>query len=94
MTFWPIGNNLAYSMHTQQQCHKGTAQLTRTSFSESPLHLLTMEEAEMLKKVVRHSVATAFANSVFPVPAGNRQKRARSEEVDQMHTTTLPYLVL
>lgn len=41
---------------------------TLTSFSESPLHLLTMEDAEMLKKVVLHSVATAFANNVFPVP--------------------------
>ena len=41
---------------------------TLTSFSESPLHLLTMEEAEMLKKVVLHSVATALASIVFPVP--------------------------
>lgn len=43
-------------------------QPTLTSFSETPLHLLTMLEAEMLKKVVLHSVATAFASSVFPVP--------------------------
>lgn len=43
---------------------------TRTSFSESPLHLLMMLEAEMLKKVVLHWVATALASSVFPVPAG------------------------
>lgn len=43
---------------------------TLTSFSESPLHLLMMLEAEMLKKVVLHSVATALASSVFPVPAG------------------------
>ncbi len=42
---------------------------TLTSFSESPLHLLTMEEADMLKKVVLHSVATALANIVLPVPA-------------------------
>ena len=41
---------------------------TRTSFSESPLHLLTMDDAEMLKNVVLHSVATALANSVLPVP--------------------------
>ena len=41
---------------------------TLTSFSESPLHLLTMDDAEILKKVVLHSVATAFASSVFPVP--------------------------
>ena len=42
--------------------------LTLTSFSESPLHLLTMVDAEMLKNVVLHSVATAFASNVFPVP--------------------------
>ena len=41
---------------------------TLTSFSESPLHLLTIEEADILKKVVLHSVATALANNVFPVP--------------------------
>lgn len=41
---------------------------TLTSFSESPRHLLTMDEAEMLKNVVLHSVATALASSVFPVP--------------------------
>ena len=44
---------------------------TLTSFSESPLHLLTIEDAEMLKKVVLHSVATALANNVFPVPLIN-----------------------
>ena len=43
--------------------------LTLTSFSESPRHLLTIEEAEMLKKVVPHSVATALASMVLPVPA-------------------------
>jgi hypothetical protein len=32
--------------------------------------LLTMDDAEMLKKVVRHSVATAFASNVLPVPGG------------------------
>lgn len=42
--------------------------LTRTSFSESPLHLLTILDAEMLKNVVLHSVATALASIVFPVP--------------------------
>ncbi len=41
---------------------------TRTNFSESPLHLLTMLDAEILKNVVSHSVATAFASNVFPVP--------------------------
>ena len=29
-----------------------------------------MVEAEMLKKVVLHSVATALARRVFPVPGG------------------------
>lgn len=29
-----------------------------------------MEEALMLKKVVLHSVATAFASMVLPVPGG------------------------
>lgn len=43
-------------------------QRTLTSFSESPRHLLTMLEAEMLKKVVLHSVATALASRVLPVP--------------------------
>ena len=41
---------------------------TLTSFSESPRHLLTMDEADMLKNVVLHSVATALARRVFPVP--------------------------
>ena len=41
---------------------------TLTSFSESPLHLLTILEAEILKNVVLHSVAIALANRVFPVP--------------------------
>lgn len=50
-------------------------ELTRTSFSESPRHLLTMDEAEMLKNVVWHSVATAFASSVFPVPGGPYSRR-------------------
>lgn len=33
--------------------------------------MLTIEDAEMLKKVVLHSVATALANNVFPVPLIN-----------------------
>ena len=43
---------------------------TRISFSESPRHLETIELAEMLKNVVLHSVATAFASIVLPVPGG------------------------
>mmetsp|Transcript_90497 Transcript_90497/g.156865 ORF Transcript_90497/g.156865 Transcript_90497/m.156865 type:complete len:257 (-) Transcript_90497:351-1121(-) len=44
------------------------------SFSESPLHLDTTVDAEMLKKVVSHSVATALARSVLPVPGGPKSK--------------------
>mmetsp|Transcript_58469 Transcript_58469/g.117394 ORF Transcript_58469/g.117394 Transcript_58469/m.117394 type:complete len:491 (-) Transcript_58469:407-1879(-) len=47
---------------------------TRTNFSESPRYLLTMLDAEMLKNVVLHSVATAFASMVFPVPGGPYSK--------------------
>ncbi len=43
---------------------------TLTSFSELPRHLEATEEAEMLKKVVLHSVATARASRVLPVPGG------------------------
>mmetsp|Transcript_41216 Transcript_41216/g.92561 ORF Transcript_41216/g.92561 Transcript_41216/m.92561 type:complete len:273 (-) Transcript_41216:286-1104(-) len=39
-------------------------------FSDSPTHLETNDEAEMLKKVDSHSVATAFASSVLPFPGG------------------------
>lgn len=42
----------------------------RTSFSDSPLYLDVSVEEETLKKVVPHSVATALASIVFPVPGG------------------------
>lgn len=42
----------------------------RTSFSDSPLYLDVSVEEETLKNVVLHSVATALARSVFPVPGG------------------------
>jgi hypothetical protein len=35
---------------------------------EVPRHFETTDEAEMLKNVVLHSVATAFASIVLPVP--------------------------
>lgn len=41
-----------------------------TSFSDSPRYLEVRVEEETLKKVVPHSVATALANIVFPVPGG------------------------
>lgn len=43
---------------------------TRTSFSDSPLHLEVRVEEEILKNVVPHSVATALASMVLPVPGG------------------------
>ena len=39
---------------------------TLTNFSLSPRHFDTIDEADMLKKVVRHSVATALASMVLP----------------------------
>lgn len=42
----------------------------RTSFSDSPLYLEVRVEDETLKNVVLHSVATALARRVFPVPGG------------------------
>ena len=53
--------------HILYLLHK-TYALTLTNFSESPLHLLTILDADMLKKVVLHSVATALASKVLPVP--------------------------
>jgi hypothetical protein len=47
---------------------RASSNKTRINFSESPLHLLTTDDAEILKNVVLHSVATAFASIVFPVP--------------------------
>lgn len=52
---------------------KSKKKLTRTNFSESPLHLLTIVDAEILKNVVLHSVATALARRVFPVPKLKKQ---------------------
>lgn len=43
---------------------------SRTSFSDSPLYLLARLDVETLKNVVPHSVATALANMVLPVPGG------------------------
>ena len=48
-----------------------------TSFSLSPKYLLVNEDADILKKVHLHSVATAFAIIVFPVPGGPNRRRPR-----------------
>ena len=41
-----------------------------SNFSLSPIHLDTKLDAEILKNLQLHSVATAFANKVFPLPGG------------------------
>lgn len=41
-----------------------------TSFSLSPRYFELNDDADTLKKQVPHSVATAFANIVLPVPGG------------------------
>ena len=48
-----------------------------TNFSDSPLYLDVRVEEETLKKVVPHSVATALANMVLPVPGGPTIKTPR-----------------
>jgi hypothetical protein len=47
-----------------------TANKVFINFSLSPIHLETKLEADILKKVHLHSVATAFASIVFPFPGG------------------------
>ena len=47
-----------------------TANKVFINFSLSPIHLETKLEADILKKVHLHSVATAFASIVLPVPGG------------------------
>ena len=42
----------------------------RTMRSESPRHLEASVDDVIEKKAVPHSVATAFASKVFPVPGG------------------------
>ena len=42
----------------------------RTSFSDSPLNLDVKVDEVTLKNVLLHSVATAFASKVLPVPGG------------------------
>ena len=42
----------------------------RTSFSDSPRYLELRLDDDTLKNDVPHSVATAFASSVLPVPGG------------------------
>jgi hypothetical protein len=46
----------------------------RISFSLSPMYLETKVLALILKKVDLHSVATALARRVFPLPGGPYNK--------------------
>lgn len=52
------------------ECSFAISNSSLTSFSDSPRYLDVMVDDETLKNVVPHSVATAFANIVFPVPGG------------------------
>ena len=52
----------------------------RTIFSASPRHLLDSVEALTLKKVVLHSLATAFASIVFPVVCDYEYECTRSKQ--------------
>ena len=59
---------------------------TLTSFSELPRHLEATDEAEMLKNVVLHSVATALASSVLPVPGGPYNRMPCTASVNVRHS--------
>mmetsp|Transcript_5386 Transcript_5386/g.13030 ORF Transcript_5386/g.13030 Transcript_5386/m.13030 type:complete len:228 (+) Transcript_5386:124-807(+) len=67
---WDIMASISSRKIVDGLWYRASSNSTRTSFSESPRHLETMLDAEMLKKVVLHSVATALASIVFPVPGG------------------------
>lgn len=69
-------------IHTQIQMHTNRvtqicvyspptiSKSKRTSFSDSPRYLDVSVDEDTLKKVVLHSVATALASRVLPVPGG------------------------
>ena len=54
--------------------HSRHLKSARTSFSLSPTHVLVRVDEDMLKKYAVDSVATAFANIVFPVPGGPKSR--------------------
>lgn len=56
--------------NTLQSCIRTISNSNLTSFSDSPRYLEVSVEDDTLKKVVPHSVATALANMVLPVPGG------------------------
>jgi len=57
------GNGMGDMLHT-------ISKSSLTSFSDSPRYLEVSVEEVTLKNVVPHSVATALARRVFPVPGG------------------------
>jgi len=52
------------------ECIFAISNKSLTNFSDSPRYLDVIVDDETLKNVVPHSVATALANIVFPVPGG------------------------
>ena len=64
---------------------------SRTSFSDSPRYLEVRVEDDTLKKVVLHSVATALARRVFPVPGGPTKstpyREQSCQDCPQRHNT-------
>ena len=53
---------------------RASANSVRASRSDSPWYFETSDEAEMLKKAVLPSEATARASSVLPVPGGPKSR--------------------
>lgn len=54
--------------------NQATQKRVQTNHSESPSHLDTNEEAEMLKNVELSWLATALPIMVFPVPGGPKRR--------------------
>ena len=64
-----------YTSHNRPSTPQSTkgrtiSKRSRINFSDSPWYLDARLEVETLKNVVPHSVATAFASNVLPVPGG------------------------
>ena len=59
-----------YFETTRTQVIRTISKSILISFSDSPRYLEVRVEEETLKNVVPHSVATALARRVFPVPGG------------------------
>lgn len=85
--------------HISINCNLTISKRRRTSFSDSPLYLEVRVDEETLKKVVLHSVATALANRVFPVPGGptmrtpwsHKERGERSTDLRGDQSCSLPH---